>query len=109
MTEDQTFTLIPVSRPAGMVKVQLSKADNGGMKTRAHWLLEGLNAYRSHRAGYCLNPKKAEAFATLYNGGWHARRRIAAYDKKPATFSRLDGEKDVTLKEALAIMEGTKA
>jgi len=101
MTE-QTFTLIPVRRPAGMVKVQLSKADNGGMKTRAHWLLEGLNAYQSHRAGYCLTPKKAEAFTTLYAGGWHARRRIAAWDKSPATFNRGE-DKDKTLREALRI------
>ena len=85
-----------------MVKVQLSKADNGGMKTRAHWLLEGLNAYHSHRAGYCLTPKKAEVFTTLYNGGWQASLRIASWDKSPVTFSRGD-IKNVNLAEALRI------
>ena len=110
MNDDQTFELIPVRRPAGMVRVQLSKADNGGMKTRAHWLLEGLNAYRSHRAGYCLTPKKAEVFTTLYKAGWQACRRIAAWDKRPVTFSRGD-EKEVSLKEALRLtaLETTQA
>lgn len=105
MNEDQTFTLIPVRRPAGMVKVQLSKVDNGGMKTRAHWLLEGLNAYRSHRAGYCLTPRKANVFAILYNGGWSARRRIGAWDKSPVTFSRGD-DKEMSLKDALRLTTG---
>ncbi len=102
MNDDQTFTIMPVKRPAGMIKVQLSKVGNGGMKTRAHWLLEGLNAYCSHRAGYCLTPKKAEAFAILFKGGWHARRRVAAWDKGPVTFSRED-VKNVSLKEALRL------
>lgn len=98
----RTITLIPLRRPKGKVQVQLGPKEDPTdyFKDRAAWLLEGLNATYSHRAGYCLSPTRAETFVKLYNGGWGAPMRLFA-DSPKATFSLNDGP-ELTLKEALA-------
>lgn len=101
----RTITLIPLRRPKGKVQVQLGPKEDptDPYKDRAAWLLEGLNASYSHRAGYALSPARAEAFVRLYNGGWSASRRFLESDKTPVTFSpRCYIDKPHSLKEALS-------
>ena len=97
------FTIIPIRRPAGKVKIQFDPKDKDDIfKDRAVWLLEALGAYYSHRAGYCLSPKRAEIFEKLYRGGWDVSRKIAAWDKKKYEFWLEDGPK-MNLKEVLRL------
>lgn len=94
-----------------MVQIRLgAKRDPDDVfKGRAEWLLEALGAYRSHRAGYCLSPKRADIFVKLYKNGWHASRRLMTYwkymekDRTPYTFTRHGIDGNLPLKKALEL------
>jgi len=99
----RSITLVPLRRPRNKVQIILGPKEDPAdcFKDRAAWLLEGLNAYHSHRHGYCLSPQRAEAFQRLYNAGFHASRRLFIKSKTPITFYQQNGP-ELSLKEALA-------
>lgn len=100
------FTLVPVRRPKNMVSVRLApKTDGNIFKCQATWILEALGAYYSHRAGYCLSPKKAEYFTKLHTNGWSASFKLLVVDKRPHTFSPKDSDEKYTLKEAINLID----